>query len=38
MFDIDGSYIAKLNRTDLRSLVARLCEAEFRRTRSPRTL
>jgi len=36
MFDIDGSHIAELNDTDLRTLVARLCEAELRRTGLPR--
>ena len=32
-FEIDGSDIARLNDADLRELVGRLCEAEFRRNR-----
>jgi hypothetical protein len=35
VFDIDGSHIAELNDTDLRTLVARLCEAELRRAGLP---
>lgn len=35
MFDIDGSHISALNDTDLRTLVARLCEAELRRAGLP---
>ncbi|MDD2336168.1 MAG: hypothetical protein PHD01_06300, partial [Geobacteraceae bacterium] len=31
MFDITGEHIARLNDTDLRRLVALLCEAELRR-------
>jgi len=35
MFEINGLHIAELNDTDLRTLVARLCEAELRRTGLP---
>lgn len=35
MFDIVGSHIAELNDSDLRTLVARLCEAELRRAGLP---
>jgi hypothetical protein len=35
MFDIEGKHIAKLNDTDLRTLIARLCEAEVRRAGLP---
>ncbi len=35
MFDIEGSHIAELNDSDLRTLVARLCEAELRRNGLP---
>ncbi len=35
MFDIDGTHISALNDTDLRTLVARLCEAELRLAQLP---
>jgi hypothetical protein len=35
MFEIDGSHISALNDTDLRVLVARLCEAELRQRGLP---
>ena len=35
MFDIEGSHIAKLNDTDLRTLVTRLCVAELRQAGLP---
>ena len=35
MFDIDGSHIIQLNDSDLRTLVALLCEAELRRAGLP---
>jgi len=35
MFDVNGSHIAQLNDTDLRTLIARLCEAELRRAGLP---
>lgn len=35
MFDITGDHIIKLNDDDLRTLVARLCEAELRRANLP---
>ncbi len=35
MFEIEGSHIAKLNDTDLRTLIVRLCEAELRQAGLP---
>src|SRR5688572_18311026 len=35
MFEITGDDIAKLNDTDLRSVIGRLCEAEMRRRGLP---
>lgn len=35
MFEIDGSHIERLSDEDLRTLVARLCEAELRRADLP---
>lgn len=35
LFDINGSHIARLDDSDLRTLVARLCEAELRRSGLP---
>ncbi|SPF51565.1 conserved hypothetical protein [Syntrophobacter sp. SbD1] len=37
MFEINGSHVAELSDTDLRTLVARLCEAELRRAGLPRS-
>lgn len=37
MIEIEGSHISELNDTDLRHLVARLCEAELRRAGLPRS-